>query len=251
MLHAGVLKKFGLYGLLRVAFPLLPEGAQSEWALNLLLWLLLGNLVVIGLGAIAQRDLDLMLGHSSVMHMGYIFLGLASWNLMGMSGAVLLMFAHGVAIALLFHLNGVIREKTGTVTMERLGGLAASAPFLGLAFGLAAFASAGLPGFANFAGEILVFFGAFGSEAGGGKLWFTTATMVALWGVVMSAVYLLRAYRSIFKGQANGPATIADLQGAERWPSYLLLAALLVVGFFPNVLLQLIRPALGALDLSR
>src|SRR5207248_1679813 len=94
MLHAGVLKKFGLYGLLRLAVPLLPQGAQ-HWR-GLLIVLLLGNIIYIGLVTIAQRRLDWMLGYSSVMHMGYILLGIASANIVGTTGAATLIFAHGL-----------------------------------------------------------------------------------------------------------------------------------------------------------
>src|SRR5438477_11895978 len=102
MLHAGVLKKFGLYGLLRLALPLLPEGARQYN--TLLLVLLLGNIIYVGLATIAQKRLDWMLGYSSVMHMGYIFLGIASGTLLGTNGAAVLIFAHGISIALLFGL---------------------------------------------------------------------------------------------------------------------------------------------------
>ena len=121
MLHAGVLKKFGLYGLLRLALPLLPEGAQ-QWN-TLLIVLLLGNIIYVGLVTIAQKRLDWMLGYSSVMHMGYIFLGIASGTLLGISGAAVLIFAHGISIALLFAISGEIRQRTGTLVVEELGGL--------------------------------------------------------------------------------------------------------------------------------
>src|SRR6478672_25475 len=111
MLHAGVLKKFGLYGLLRLAIPLLPEGAR-HWT-NLLVVLLLGNIIYVGLVTIAQKRLDWMLGYSSVMHMGYIFLGIASANILGTTGAAALIFAHGLSIALLFAVAGEIRDRTG------------------------------------------------------------------------------------------------------------------------------------------
>src|SRR5881227_918662 len=159
MLHAGVLKKFGLYGLLRLAIPLLPEGAHY-WV-NLLVVLLLGNIIYVGLVTIAQKRLDWMLGYSSVMHMGYIFLGIASAGILGVTGAAVLMFAHGLSIALLFALAGELRQRTGTLVFDELGGLAKVMPFAGLAFGLGVFAAIGLPGFANFAGEIMIFFGAF------------------------------------------------------------------------------------------
>ena len=144
MLHAGVLKKFGLYGLLRLAIPMLPEGAR-HWA-TLLVVLLLGNIIYVGLVTIAQRRLDWMLGSSSVMHMGYIFLGIASFGVLGVTGAVVLMFAHGLSIALLFGIAGELRRRTGTLAFDELGGLARVMPFAGLAFGLGVFAAIGLPG---------------------------------------------------------------------------------------------------------
>ncbi len=204
MLHAGVLKKFGLYGLLRVAVPLLPDGARY-WV-TLLLVLLVGNILYVGLVTIAQRRLDLMLGYSSVMHMGYIFLGIASLNSVGLSGAALLMFAHGLSIAVLFAVAGEIRHRTGTMRLDELGGLAKSMPFFAVIFSFATFASIGLPGFANFASEVMVFFGAFGS---GGSHFnrfdrYQIATVCALWGVVISAVYMLRAYRAGFPRRAGG-----------------------------------------------
>src|SRR5260370_15508206 len=138
---------------------MLPDGAH-HW-MYLLVILLLGNIIYIGLVTIAQKRLDWMLGYSSVMHMGYIFLGIASANILGTTGAAALMFAHGLSIALLFAIAGEIRKRTGTLAFDDLGGLAKVMPFAGLAFGFAAFATIGLPGFANFAGEIMIFFGAF------------------------------------------------------------------------------------------
>jgi len=248
MLHAGVLKKFGLYGLIKVALPMLPAGSQSEWVLNLLLFALLGNILWIGLVTIAQRELDLMLGHSSVMHMGYVFLGIASHHVLGLSGAILLMVAHGLSIALLFFLNGHIRAAAGTTHFGRFGGLAKQAPTLGFLFGLATFASIGLPGFANFAGELLVFFGAFKNVAAGGALWLPLATILALWGVVMSAVYGLRAYRAIFMGDPSAnAATVPDLTRREAAIALIFVGPLVLLGFFPNLILHLVRPALAAM----
>ena len=199
MLHAGVLKKFGLYGLLRVALPLLPQGAQ-QWS-TLLIVLLLGNIIYVGLVTIAQKRLDWMLGYSSVMHMGYIFLGIASGTLLGANGAAILIFAHGISIALLFGITGEIRQRTGTLFLSDLGGFGKVMPRAALAFGLAAFASIGLPGFANFAGEVMVLFGTFHHGANPGHFTiFQVATVLALWGVVISAVYMLRAYRKVFMG---------------------------------------------------
>jgi NADH-quinone oxidoreductase subunit M len=247
MLHAGVLKKFGVYGLIRVAVPLLPAGAQ-HWA-NLLLVLLIGNIIYIGLVTIAQRRLDLMLGYSSVMHMGYIFLGIGALNVIGVSGAALLMFAHGLSIAALFALAGILRQRSESLAFENFGGLGKVAPFLGAAFGCAAFASIGLPGFANFASEIMVFFGAFKpgvNEALFGN--YRIATGFALWGVVISAVYMLRAYKQIFMGEpSKSVSSWTDVVGAARFPVLLLIAVLMITGFAPSTVLNYVKPSVEAL----
>ena len=266
MLHAGVLKKFGLYGLLRVAVPLLPAGMQ-HW-MPVLLVLLVGNIIYVGFVTIAQKRLDLMLGYSSVMHMGYIFLGIASLNVIGLSGAALMMFAHGLSIALLFAVAGEVRARTGTMRLDELGGLARWMPRLALLFGLGMFASIGLPGFANFASELMVFFGAFSAESEFFKL-FTKphlplgldhhqiATICGLWGVVMSAVYMLRAYRRVFLGETRrttpetmatetgvGQPRMSDLLDGRRWAMVLLVIGLVVVGFRPRTLLDTVKPAI-------
>jgi NADH-quinone oxidoreductase subunit M len=243
MLHAGVLKKFGLYGLLRLAIPLLPEGAR-HWT-SLLVVLLLGNIIYVGLVTIAQKRLDWMLGYSSVMHMGYIFLGIASATILGTAGAVVLIFAHGLSIALLFAIAGELRKRTGTLAFEELGGLAKVMPFAGLVFGFAAFAAIGLPGLANFAGEIMIFFGAFknGWEIDRFHI-FQIATVLALWGVVISTIYMLRAYRKAFMGRLidrwNG---LNDLRPGLRVPVALLVGALLCYGFFPQSFVRMVAPA--------
>ncbi|PYL65298.1 MAG: NADH-quinone oxidoreductase subunit M, partial [Verrucomicrobia bacterium] len=243
MLHAGVLKKFGLYGLLRLAVPLLPEGAR-HWT-SLLVVLLLGNIIYIGLVTIAQKRLDWMLGYSSVMHMGYIFLGIASANILGTSGAAILIFAHGISIALLFAIAGEVRKRTDTLLFDDLGGLGKVMPFAGLAFGLGAFAAIGLPGLANFAGEVMIFFGAFqnGWEIERFRI-FQVATVLGLWGVVISAVYMLRAYRKVFMGTLGARCNdFIDLDRSLRLPVTLLVAALLWFGFFPQSFVRIVAPA--------
>ena len=242
MLHAGVLKKFGLYGLLRLAIPMLPDGAHY-W-MYLLVILLLGNIIYIGLVTIAQKRLDWMLGYSSVMHMGYIFLGIASANILGTTGAAALIFAHGLSIALLFAVAGQIRNRTGTLLFDDLGGLAKVMPFAGLAFGFAAFAAIGLPGFANFASDILIFFGAIrnGWEMQRFHI-FQIATVLALWGIVISTVYMLRAYRSTFMGTINERwGKLVDLGTGLRLPVVLLVAGLIWFGFFPQTLVRMVTP---------
>lgn len=242
MLHAGVLKKFGLYGLLRVAIPMLPEGAQ-QWS-TLLIVLLLGNIIYIGLVTIAQKRLDWMLGYSSVMHMGYIFLGIASGTLLGTSGAAVLIFAHGISIALLFGITGEIRQRTGTLVLSELGGLGKIMPRAAFAFGLAAFASIGLPGFANFTGEVMVLFGAFRNGANPERFRiYQIATVLGLWGVVISAVYMLRAYRSVFMGTMRESFSGAtDLHRTLRLPIGLLVAITVWFGFFPQSFVRIVTP---------
>jgi len=246
MLHAGVLKKFGLYGLLRIALPMVPEGMQA-W-LTPLLVLLLGNILWVGYVTISQRRLDTLLGNSSVMHMGYIFLAIGALvafpeNTLAQPAAVLLMFAHGISIALLFALADKVERSTGTLDLEELGGLAKSAPKLAFLFGIAAMASIGLPGLANFAGEILVFLSAFqGYDPSEGLGVVQIVCIISIWGVVISAIYMLRAYRNIFQGPAIPRTESAqDLGLCERIPLILLTIALLAVGLYPNLLLNLLK----------
>ncbi len=239
MLHAGVLKKFGLYGLLRVAVPMLPDGIQA-WT-NVILVLLLGNILYIGLVTISQNRIDRMLGYSSVMHMGYVFLGIVANNTIGLNGAVLLMFAHGVGIALLFGLTGQLRQQLPTLNWETLGGLGKQAPFFCFAFALAAFASIGLPGFANFTSEVMVFFGGFKDFDGEFKF-LQWATILAVWGVVISAVYMLRGFRNVFLGQPLEKRELTDPSVLNvRLPIWILLAVLLAVGIYPAAFLKMLQ----------
>jgi NADH-quinone oxidoreductase subunit M len=248
MLHAGVLKKFGLYGLIQIALPLLPQGA-AHWSTPLA-WLALGNVLIIGFVTIAQRDLKQMIGYSSVMHMGYAFLGIAALSSVGAGGVVLMMVAHGFSVALLFLLSTSIYHRTHTFDMNEMGGLAQKAPVLAAFFVAATMASIGLPGFANFWGELTIFV-ALGKSM---PWWFLTS---AVFGVVISAIYGLRSAAKVFFGPAseefarvseNNPP--GDLRWAEKIPALILLAALLFVGFWPKSLstplnntLQSIYPA--------
>lgn len=251
MMHAGVLKKFGLYGLIRLALPLLPEAANTAWIQNLLLWLIIGNVLVIGFVTINQRRLDDMLANSSVMHMGYIFLGIAAGNALALNGAILLMFAHGISIALLFMLCGKIRNQVGTLEFDRLGGLAGTAPFISVVFGISAFASIGLPGLANFAGEVLVFLGAFHEyRPNQGITMLQGTTIACLWGVVISAVYMLRAYRQIFFGKASTGLYVSDPNMVQKAPMIVLTVVLFAVGCQPGLILRLIETSVSALGIK-
>ena len=235
MLHAGVLKKFGLYGLIRIALPLLPQAAQS-WA-HVIAWLCVGNILYVGWVAMRQKDLNLLIGNSSVAHMGFIFLGIASLNLIGVTGAVLIMVAHGFLAALTFALSGYIYKQTGTLQISELGGLCRKLPFIGTALLMAAMAGCGLPGFANFWGEATVFFGAW-------KM-FPAITVIALWGaLVIGGIYMTRAIRNILHGPLPEKwDLLSDASNVWRkLPYALLLVSLLVFGFVPKLLTEKINP---------
>jgi len=243
MLHAGVLKKFGLYGLIQIALPLLPAGA-SWWAWKLALLAGIGNVLVVGFITMAQRDLKQMIGYSSVMHMGYCFLGIACLSTVGAGGVVLLMVAHGLSVALLFLLATSVHHRTHTFDMAEMGGLAQKTPVLAAFFVTATMASIGLPGFANFWGELTVFV----------ALWKFSPwlTAVAVSGVIISAVYGLRAAARVFFGPpseqfqkvaAEHPPV--DLDWWERLPVIILMAALVVIGFWPRLLSDGVNDALS------
>ncbi len=273
MLHAGVLKKFGLYGLLRFVMPLMHSGpftvdqyqrgaekilsfcGHCEWVKGFLLeaapwgtqwepWVItlaVANILYVGMVTLAQKELPLMLGYSSVMHMGYLFLGLTAMNLIGYTGIVILMVGHGLSAALLFGLAGEIQLRSGETRMDRLGGIAKRAPFLATVFLAASMASIGLPGMANFAGESLIFFGVFREHP--------YATMLAVWGVVLSAVYQLRAVRTVLFGElSEAGAKVTDLKTwGARAPYLLLLAATLAVGLMPQWLIRVVGPSVELL----
>lgn len=237
MLHAGVLKKFGLYGLIRIALPVLPEGAR-HW-LYVLGILCIGNILHAGWVAMRQRDLNLLIGNSSVAHMGFVFLGIASMNIVGVTGAVLVMVAHGFLAALSFGLTGYIYQQAGTLQMDKLGGLLQRLPFIGAALVMAAMAGCGLPGFANFAGELLVLFGAWKGMP------VTCFAIAALWGaLIIAAVYMLRGIRNVLHGSL--PEDFTHVRDATLWrklPFALLLAGLIGFGIFPGGLTERIKPA--------
>ena len=264
MLHAGVLKKFGLYGLFMVAMIFGPMVGRvfGCWN-NLLLVLLLCNVLWVGYVTVSQSRLDEMLGNSSVMHMGYLFLAFVALvgcdgnNLLAVQGASLLMLAHGLSIALLFLLAGQVEQQTRTLELHALGGLAQKLPRLGFLFGLAGMASIGLPLLANFAGEFTVFLSCFQGWAPGAaacgegccgvlgaiSCWLgglgpvQLAGVFAVWGLVISALYMLRAFRHVFEGDVSPAAERATgLSCADVLAAGLLAACLLVFGVAPFLL---------------
>ncbi len=225
MLHAGVIKKFGLYGLMIIAVPLLPYGFEywRPW----IVWLAVGNLVYGGYVAMQQKDLRYMLAYSSVSHMGYAFLALAAGTPIATQGLILFLFAHGLSSAAGFGIVGYCRENTGVSTISELGGLARQMPFAATIFTMAALAACGLPGFANFPAELMIFFGSFHS--------YPWPTVLAVWTAVISAIYMLRAIRSVFLGPISEKwFFVGDVDYSRRGAFLLLLAVLLTVGFWPR-----------------
>jgi len=231
MLHAGVLMKLGSYAILRVAVTLLPAGAFTwlPWVAAIAIM----NILYGGFVAMAQKDAKFLIGYSSSSHMGYVLLGIACLNPIGVSGAVLLMFAHGLMTALAFAAVGHITDQTHTRAIAEWGGLARQTPFIATAFTMAALASSGLPGFANFVSELLVFFGSWET--------YRWSSLAAVFGIVVTAFYMLRAVRTGFFGTLNPRwVLVKDATAFERIPYLILLSALLIVGIWPMSLIPLI-----------
>jgi NADH-quinone oxidoreductase subunit M len=232
MVHAGVLKKFGLYGLIRVALPLMPDEAQ-RWV-RLLSLLCLGNILYCGLVAMRQRNLNMLIGNSSVAHMGFAFLGIASLSLIGITGTVVVMVAHGFLAALTFGLTGYLRDEIQTLEIQRMGGLLRRLPFIGTAMIIAMLAGCGMPGFAGFVGESLVLFGNWDRSA--------AVTTLAIWGaLIIAGVYMLRAIRNVWHGEKDGPPLTDASTLWRKAPYGLLLAGLIVFGCFPRLLTDNIK----------
>ncbi|MDR3229190.1 MAG: NADH-quinone oxidoreductase subunit M [Puniceicoccales bacterium] len=253
MLHAGVLKTFGLYGLIQIAAPLAPAGlaAWAPW----LFWLALGNVLIVGFAALGQRHLKELVAYASVAQTGLCFLGIYAISLgkpavagaantaaAGAGAAVLLMFAHGLSVAALFALTRYVSRRTHTLEIHENGGLAKRAPVLAAFFAAATMASIGLPGFANFWGEL-------GVLTALAKLPAWQIALAAA-GVVLVAVYMLRAFAAVFLGEESeavkkAAADIREMNWAERLTVGLLLAASLAVGFWPRLLSDSLNAALG------
>lgn len=232
MLHAGVLMKLGAYAIIRIAMSLLPEGAQA-WA-PLLATVCIMNIVYGGFVAMGQKDLKFMIGYSSSSHMGYVVLGLSCLTVIGLNGAVLLMFAHGIMTALAFALVGHIYDQAHTRYLPDLGGLAHQMPFIAGCGVLVAMASSGLPGFANFVAELLVILGSWDR--------YPLQTIGAVLGIVITAVYMLRLVRGTFFGPAKQVyGHVQDVvRPFARLPYLLLAIVLLYVGCWPMPLLRVI-----------
>ena len=237
MLHAGVLMKLGAFGVLRVAMAFMPDAAAVylPWVGVLCCF----NIIYGGLVAMSHKDLKLIIGYSSSSHMGYVLLGLASVTMAGFSGAVFLMLAHGIMTALAFALIGWFYDQTHTRMMGDLGGLMRVMPFAGTCFVIACMASAGLPGFANFNSELLVIIGAWHSDSLFSKL----PAILAVWGLVITGVYLLRAVKNVW--YVDMPERWAGLKDAvtpmQKTPYIVLIGVLVFFGFYPKTMLATVE----------
>jgi len=235
---AGVLLKMGGYGLLRVAMPLAPAGFAD--AVPILAGLGIVGIVYGGLVALGQRDLKRLVAYSSVAHMGFVVLGIATSGSEGIHGAVLAMVSHGFVAAMLFLLVGALHERTHTRDLDELGGLAATLPRWTAVLVFAALASLGLPGLSGFPGELLVVLAGFSSFA-----WWMLP--VAL-GMLLAAAYNLRAVRESAYGPVSERwAGLRDLEPREMLALAPLVVGTATLGIAPGLLQHLVEPALAPL----
>src|SRR6266496_2666835 len=233
MLHAGVLMKLGAYGCLRAAMWLMPEGA-TYWLLPIAILTLI-NAVYGATIAMTQRDFKFMVGYSSVSHMGLVVMGLAAANEIGLIGAVLQMFAHGIMTALFFAVVGrMVYERTHTRQFPELGGLARIMPFAAVVFVLAGLSSMGMPGFAGFWAEFNIFMG----------MWdrFPLIAILAAISIPITAAYILRVIYVVFFGEVKNPSffKLPKLTWQEYAGATILAAVLLIVGLYPGILTEMI-----------
>lgn len=234
MLHAGVLMKLGAYGILRVAMPLLPAGAHY-WA-TATAALATVNIVYGAFVALSQTDLKFMIGYSSVSHMGIVLLGLSTLSEAGVNGAVFQMFSHGIMTALLFASVGYIYDRYHTREMGRLGGLSHSIPIASAFFIVAALTGAGVPGFSSFWAELLVFLGALRT--------YPVMAFIVVAALTITLAYSIRVVVIAFFGQPReAHPEIADMPPFLAFPRAILAGFLLLFGFMPHLILDVIRPA--------
>ncbi len=238
VLLSGVLPKLGTYGLIKVAIPLLPLGVEPFLPYVAAFGVI--NVIYGSFVAFLQPDLKALVAYSSIGTLGYILLGAASGNAVGLNGAVFQQVSHGLYSALLFILVGVIAARTGTRRIRELGGLAARMPWAGGLLALGALAAMGLPGLAVFVSEFMSIMG--GYEA------FPVQGLLAALGIILSAMYLLYMLSRVIFGPIERPAyEEATDAGAVEMAAVVPLAVLLVLlGILPGLLINVQRPAVEA-----
>jgi NADH-quinone oxidoreductase subunit M len=252
MLLAGIVMKLGAYGGLRVAMNLFPHGFQM-WS-NWIAILAVIGIVYAAAVALRQRDLKFVIGYSSVSHMGFVLLGLATANVLGVSGAVLQMFSHGVIGALLFAVAGrMIYRRTHTRDLDKLSlmELNRALPFAAFVFVIASAASMGIPGFSGFAAEITILIGVWKT--------FPIAVWITGAGMVLVAAFTLRALKRSFFDTAVAEGenvksvttlnreTLEPITVPEKLGASLLIFATVAIGIYPKFLLDRIVPAVEAM----
>ncbi|GAA5008204.1 complex I subunit 4 family protein [Actinopolymorpha pittospori] len=249
VLLAGVLLKMGTYGFVRVWLPVVPDGARAVAPY-------LAGLATVGIlyGALAclrQGELKRLIAYSSVGHMGFVLLGIATLTPVGVNGALFAGVAHGLITGLLFFLAGAIKDRHGTGDLVRLGGgLYSRMPRLAGLFVFGAVASLGLPGLAGFWGEMLAMFGAFQPAASLGRTTYLVLMVLAGLGTVLTAAYFLVLVRRLCQGADTiGPslAVARDVTAVEvvAWAPLVLLT--LVLGLYPRAVLAITEPAVQVL----
>ncbi len=252
MFLTGVMSKMGVYGFLRVLWPLFP--AQLHAFATPLLWLALGGVVLGAFAALAQKDLKRMIAYSSVNHLSYCLLALFAVagatkvspdaSAAALSGALLQIFNHGLSASALFFCIGVLEARSGGQRgLADFGGVRTSMPVFAGLCGIAMFSSLGLPGLNGFVGEFLIFRGVFGLVP-----W---AAAIACFGLLATAIFLLTFWQRVFHGpQGAGVATFRDVSGVELAtliPGVVLMFAL---GVMPQLLVRLINPLITAWSAS-
>ncbi len=247
MLLAGVVMKLGAYGCLRVAVGILPEGAH-HWA-PVVAWIGVINIVYGALVALRQRDFKFVIGYSSVSHMGFILLGLATLNLTGFTGTVLQMFSHGVIGALLFAIaGGMVYERTHTRDLGEMNLLINRMPGIAWAFAITGLASMGLPGFSGFVSELFILVGAWEQQS---LSWWILA--LAGFGILATFGYTLVKVHEAFFSKRDWQPNMKDepdepfpgMTLPEKAAFVLLIGSSLLVGLYPRVLTQWIEPSLA------
>ena len=235
---AGVLLKMGTYGFLRFAIPFFPGGAAA--CATGMAWLALAGIVYGALMAMAQDDLKKMIAYSSVSHLGFVMLGLFTYTVTGVSGAVLQMVNHGLSTGALFLLVGVLYDRAHRRGLEDFGGLARTMPVFAVFFVLTTLSSIALPGLNGFAGEFLILAGAFRHDR--------YHAAIAGLAVILGAIYMLSAVRRILFGPLRRPETagMPDMTRRERVALIAPAILFVFVGLFPNFLLERIEPGVRA-----
>jgi len=237
---AGVLLKMGIYGILRVNFAILPQA--SKWAGPAMALFGTINIVYAAFICLAQKDLKRMIAYSSVSHMGFCLLGMSAFTQQGIDGAVLNLWTHGLISAMLFLIVGVVYDRAHHRVIEGFGGLASRVPeYTGL-LGLAFFASLGLPGLCGFISEFTVFLGALPTHQ--------TLTIISATSVIITAAYYLWAIQRMMLGKLNPKyAEMPDVNWRERLTLYPLAGLIIVFGFYPKAIIDLIEGSLRNLIL--